>query len=824
MMDNNGTIFVFGGAFNPLTAAHESAIRALSRRAADGGVILLPSGADFVEIWKPGQRVLPDAARIDMLKAFVAEAGLSNVTINSLALRDNLCTYDALNRLLSETGAQRAVFVIGEDKLPELPRWAHAGELVEKTDFMVLNYARNGAEEMKLAGLDAPVRVEYLKLDAGTETTHATDIRGRMRRHDATLMDEKAGAYMAGMPECVKVCSCAPQVFLANPARNAAAIIECMENTDGDILVFPELSISGYTCGDLFLAPAFIRACEEAAAKVAAATRATGQLAYFGCPVMHANRLYNCAAAAWNGEIVALVPKTAIANYSEFYEKRWFASGSECADQTVRYCGRYIPFGSDILLRAARGGAVVAAEICEDAWIPAPPSMRHCMAGANIIVNLSASNELVAKTEYRRQMLSMLSARGVCAYVYASCGIGESSSDVVYSGTRLIYQNGRLLAEKQQPLGCVGDTCASAVVDISMLEADRLRMGSFVQPGASAGYRSVGYDQTTFRFPAKVASSPFVPADEGDARRRRCLEILELQARGLVQRVRSIGVKRLVIGISGGLDSTLALIVAHTAVRAMGMPDDSIIAVTMPGFATSSRTLKNATDLCKQFGADFRTVAIGDACTLHGRDIGHDPDVHDVTYENIQARERTQILMDIANMEGGIVVGTGDLSELALGWCTYNGDHISHYGVNCGVPKTLVQFIVRTYAMNSAAPDTRDTLISILDTEITPELVPGGASTEERIGKYALHDFYMYYFMRYGFTRDKLRILAAGAFGAWRLDEIDKTLDTFFWRFFSSQFKRNCLPDGPKIGSVAVSPRGDLRLPADCPESWYSKG
>lgn len=823
-MDRNGTIFVFGGAFNPLTAAHESAIRALSRRAADERVILLPSGADFVEMWKPGQSVLPDAARIDLLKAFITDEGLSNVTIDTLALRDNLCTYDALNRLLSENIAQRAVFVIGEDKLPELPHWAHAAELVEKTDFIVLNYARNGAEEMHICGLETPVRVEYLKLDAGTEKTHATNIRERMRRHDAALIEEKAGTYMAGRPECVKVCACTPHVYLANPGKNAAAIIDCMKNTDGDILVFPELSISGYTCADMFLAPAFIRACEEAAAKVAAATRATGQLVYFGCPVMHDNRLYNCAAAAWNGEIAALIPKTAIANYGEFYEKRWFTSGAECTDQTVRYCGRDVPFGSDILLRAARGGAVVAAEICEDAWIPVPPSMRHCMAGANIIVNLSASNELVAKTEYRRQMLSMLSARGVCAYVYASCGAGESSSDVVYAGTRLIYQNGRLLADKQQPLGDVGNIDAGAVVDISMLEADRLRMGSFTQPGAGAGYRSVEYAQTTFRFPAKVNTSPFVPSDEGDARRRRCLEILTLQARGLVQRVRSIGVKKLVIGISGGLDSTLALIVAHTAVRAMGMPDDSIIAVTMPGFATSSRTLKNATDLCKQFGTDFRTVPIGEACTIHGRDIGHAADAHDITYENIQARERTQILMDIANMEGGIVVGTGDLSELALGWCTYNGDHISHYGVNCGIPKTLVQFIVRTYALNSAAPDTRETLISILDTEITPELVPGGASTEERIGKYALHDFYMYYFLRYGFDRDKLRMLAAGAFGAWRLDEIDRTLDTFFGRFFSSQFKRNCLPDGPKIGSVAVSPRGDLRLPADCPESWYSKG
>ena len=347
-----------------------------------------------------------------------------------------------------------------------------------------------------------------------------------------------------------------------------------------------------------------------------------------------------------------------------------------------------------------------------------------------------------------------------------------------------------------------------------MLAADRLRMKSFAASGAIR-YRKAAFSLPAYRFPAKVSPAPFVPPAEGSARKQRCLDILQLQARGLCQRMLGIDCKKAVIGISGGLDSTLALLVTRTAFDALGLPPKNIVAITMPCFATGEKTLKNATDLCRQMGTDFRRVDISAACTLHGQDIGHDMNNTDIAYENIQARERTQVLMDVANMEGGIVIGTGDLSELALGWCTYNGDHISHYGVNCGVPKTLVKFIVETYARELAAPDTRDTLLSILGTEITPELVPGGASTEERIGKYDLHDFFLYYFMRYGFGREKLRDLAAGAFGAWQLPEIERTLDTFLRRFFQNQFKRNCLPDGPKIGSVCLSPRGDWRMPAD---------
>ena len=819
-----GKIVVYGGAFNPLTSAHESAIRTLAAYAGDGRLIVLPSGAEFVGMWKPGQDVLPDIARLEIIENFIRESGLENVEIDTLALRENLCTYDALNRLSAARDGVEAEFVIGEDKLPELPRWAHAQELVKTTRFVVVNYEKQGADELTIEGLETPVSIEYVKLPAGTEEVHATGIRNRMRAHDATLADTPAGAYMASRPECIRVSACAPFVHLGDPARNAAAIVECMDKTEGDILVFPELAVCGYTVGDMLLAPPFLRACEAAARTVAEHTSVTGQLVFFGCPVVQNNRVFDCAVAAFGGSVVAVIPKTAVANSGEAYERRWFAPAKDATADTVMFCGYDVPFGTDILLRAGAGGVVVAAEIGEDAWIPVPPSMNHVMAGANIIVNLSASNELVARTDYRRQMLAMLSARGVCAYAYASSGAGESSTDATYAGVKLVYQNGKLIAEDMQPLSGPEKTAVTADIDVSMLEADRLNMGTFVQSGTCGAYRSVNYSQTTYNMPAKVSSTPFMPMEDTEAKKQRCLEILDLQQRGLIQRVRAIGVKKLVIGISGGLDSTLALIVAHNAVRAMGMPDDSIVAITMPGYATSSRTLKNATDLCMQFGTDFRTITIGDACKKHEYDIGHDPEVHDVTYENIQARERTQILMDVANMVGGIVVGTGDLSELALGWCTFNGDHIANYGVNCGVPKTLVQHVVRAYAEHVAAPDTRDTLISILETEITPELVPGGASTEERIGKYSVHDFFLYYFMRYGFDKQKLRLLAASAFGAWRIAEIDSTLDTFFWRFFASQFKRSCLPDGVKVGTVAASPRGDLRLPSDMAGNWFSRG
>ena len=720
----------------------------------------------------------------------------------------NLCTYDALHELKKKYHQDDARFVIGMDKLPELPRWAHAETLLRECTFILLAYADDQPD------LPAGARIETLLLPVGTEDIHASALRNRMARHDPTVAQEPlVGPVLSRYPECLRLCALSPRVHLGDPQANAQAIIQRAQQMDGDVLVFPELSICGYTCGDLFVSPVFVRACLRAAGRVMRETADTGKLIVIGCPVPLDERLFNCALAFCGGRLIAAVPKTHLANYSEFYERRWFAGADEAVSDQITLFGQTAPFGTDVLLEQAETGLLLGVELCEDAWVPLPPSLAMCAAGARAILNLSASNDIVAKTEYRRDMLSMLSARGVCAYAYASSGAGESSSDLVFGGHRLVIQNGRVLSETHAGLADEGPD-AAATIDFSMLAADRLRMKSFAASGAIR-YRKAAFSLPAYRFPAKVSPAPFVPPAEGSARKQRCLDILQLQARGLCQRMLGIGCKRAVIGISGGLDSTLALLVTRTAFDALGLPPKNIVAITMPCFATGEKTLKNATDLCRQMGTDFRRVDISAACTLHGQDIGHDMNNTDIAYENIQARERTQVLMDVANMEGGIVIGTGDLSELALGWCTYNGDHISHYGVNCGVPKTLVKFIVETYARELAAPDTRDTLLSILGTEITPELVPGGASTEERIGKYDLHDFFLYYFMRYGFGREKLRDLAAGAFGAWQLPEIERTLDTFLRRFFQNQFKRNCLPDGPKIGSVCLSPRGDWRMPAD---------
>lgn len=806
-------LIVYGGAFNPLTPAHQAAIRALRQAYPQAQLALLPSGAQFVEQWKPGQAVLPDLVRTDILRAFLAKEKIENAVVDCSALQDNLCTFDALKLLKKKYGQEDARFVIGEDKLPELPRWAHAQKLLQSCRFIVLTY------DPAQRALPVGVQGDYLLLPAGTEAIHASNLRQRMEWHDPSVKTEPlVGSLLSAYPDCLRLCALAPRVYLGDPEKNADAMIRRARETDGDILVFPELSICGYSCQDLFLSPAFIAACQKAARRVMEETRETGQLIFLGCPVSQGERLYNCALAIQGGRLLAIVPKTHLANYSEFYEQRWFASALDSQPGTLRLFDQEVPFGADVLLRQEETGLLIGVELCEDAWAPLPPSMEKCAAGARVIVNLSASNDVVAKPEYRKSMLSSLSARGICAYAYASSGAGESSSDLVFSGHRMIFSNGKLLSETRAGLADDGPD-AAVTVNLAFLAADRTRMKSF-SSGSAARFREVPFSLSTYRFPAPVGKAPFVPPEEGSARKQRCLDILHLQAQGLCQRMQGIGCKKAVIGISGGLDSTLALLVTQTAFEALHLPMHNIVTVTMPCFATSSRTLKNATDLCQQLATDFRKVDISEACSLHGRDIGHSMESADIAYENIQARERTQVLMDIANMEGAIVIGTGDLSELALGWCTYNGDHISHYGVNCGVPKTLVKFIVETYARELAAPDTRDTLLSILGTEITPELVPGGASTEERIGKYDLHDFFLYYFMRYGLRRDALRFLAAGAFGAWRMDEIDQTLDTFLRRFFQNQFKRNCLPDGPKIGSVCLSPRGDWRLPADmgfCP-------
>jgi len=809
-------LIVYGGAFNPPTAAHLSAIRALADYAREAKIILLPSGAPFIRKWKPGQDVLPDAARVDLMEQMIQAEGFSNVLVDLSAIPENLCTFDALNLLKKKYDAEEALFVIGEDKLPELPRWAHAEELAAATRFILLNYEKSGEEILSLPGLSTPVRLFWLRLPKGTEKTHASDFRKRMLRHDPALLQEDAGKYLSAHPECLKIAATSPRVHLGNPEKNAEEIIAAMEDTDADLLVFPELSICGATCGDMLFSPAFLRACEHAAQRVARATAGTGQIVFFGCPVQKDGAIYNCAAVASQGNIIALIPKSHLSLDRSNLQSRWFTP-ADTQTRIIFFAGNDIPLG--VHLQVQSGPARIAAQIGQDALAPLSPGMMHCRDGANILLHLDSAPAAAESNREKEQLFQVQSRQGCCVIASANCGVGESTGEFVYTGERMIYQQGKLLSSAVQPCFSADNAALCAQVDLSMIESERLQSRAFIP--REGIIQLVPCHQATFRLPKASAKNPFMPFDEPEKIQSRCLSMLDLQARSLCQRIQSIGLKKVVIGISGGLDSTLALIVTHTAFKALNLPAEGVIAITMPGEATSSRTLKNATDLCRQLGTTFRQIPIGKACALHGDDIGHDPEKLDITYENIQARERTQILMDVANMENAIVIGTGDLSELGLGWCTYNGDHISHYGVNSSVPKTLVQHIVRTWANSMAQPDTKETLLSILDTEITPELVPGGASTEARIGQYALHDFFLYYFMRYGFEREKLRLLAADAFGAHMLPEINKTLSIFFSRYFASQFKRSCLPDGARVGEIGVSPRGDLLLPSDGGNNYF---
>ena len=494
-------LIVYGGAFNPPTPAHISAIRELS--SLDGRLVLLPSGAEFVRKWKPGQQVLPDIARVELLKKALAGAGIQNATVDCQAMVENLCTYDALARLKEKYSAAEAWFVIGEDKLEELPRWAHARELVRYTRFVLVNYTKSGEDELDIPGLEDRVRVFYVKLPPGTERIHATDIRMDMRAHAPSALQTDAGRYMAAHPQCLRLCACAPVAHPGDPEKNADAIIECMNGIDGDILAFPELSIAGYTCGDLLLRDSFLDACERAAAKVAAATGATGQLVFFGCPVRAGGGVYDCAVAAFGGAVLAIVPK-------RHSDGRWFSSGADAGADTVAFAGGEVPFGVDILLRSAQGGAVVGLEIGEETDESVPPGMRHCLAGANIIVNLSSGGDFVSKADCRRDMLRMLSARGACACVYASCGAGKSAPDLAFDGEKIVAFNGVVLPGAAQQAGSDG-TCITADIDLSMLEPDRLRMGRFA--GVGDGVRSVTYDQITFRFPTRNMILPFLPGD-----------------------------------------------------------------------------------------------------------------------------------------------------------------------------------------------------------------------------------------------------------------------------------------------------------------------
>lgn len=617
----------------------------------------------------------------------------------------------------------------------------------------------------------------------------------------------------------IKTATASFDIQVAGVSANVENMLRLMEQArrqQVELLVFPELCVTGYSCGDLFLTRRLLNRALEGVKRLAAGTAGSNCLVAVGAPLCHNQRLYNCAVFLQNGEIRGIVPKSYIPGYKEFYEKRWFASGKQI--QAEEEMGA--PFGTHVMMQLG-SDVRVAAEICEDLWVSDSPSIRHCLNGADLIVNLSASNETVSKRAYRQDLVKMQSAKCMCGYIYASSGEGESTTDLVFSGHCIIAENGSVKAESYREK----EGLLTALIDVQKLQNDRMKMNSENEAVDMSGYVRVQLQRDSFgHLPAQVDAYPFVPAAL-DKRLERCREIMELQADGLYERLKKTGLKKAVIGISGGLDSTLALLVTLEAYRKLRRPAEDIIAITMPGFGTSARTKTNSDRLMELCGVTARTVSITEACRQHMRDIGHPEDVYDVTYENIQARERTQILMDVANQEGGLVIGTGDLSEAALGWCTYNGDHMSMYGVNISIPKTLVKYLVSAYG--EMHPELEAVLASICETVISPELLPLSAdgqisqSTEETLGKYDLHDFILYHFIRNGFARDKIAALARIAFPQVSPPVIEKTAETFFRRFFSQQFKRSCMPDGPKVGSVSLSPRGDWRMPSDASAADY---
>lgn len=624
----------------------------------------------------------------------------------------------------------------------------------------------------------------------------------------------------------VKVAACTPDLRVAdclyNTARICKGIKEALDQ-NARIIVFPELSITGYTCGDLFWQEALLKEAKHQLIHILARTKGNDALIFVGLPWEKGDKLYNVAAVISNGRLLGLVPKRHLPNYSEFYEARYFTQGNAQVEW-VKFEGRPVPFGTNLLFDCEfPKGLCVAAELCEDLWAPNPPSTAHALAGANVIVNLSASDEVTGKKSYRKSLIEGQSARLLCGYIYANAGAGESTQDLVFGAHNLIAENGYTLAESKRFENGVIYT----ELDIGRLRADRRRMTTF-GPCSTEGYEHVrvAMEEEDTQLTRKFDPAPFVPSDDA-MRAERCEEIFMIQALGLKKRLQHTGSRNVVVGISGGLDSTLALLVMAKAYDMLGRERSQMTAVTMPGFGTTDRTYNNACELTRRLGAELLEVPIRDAVLQHFRDIGHDPEVHDVTYENSQARERTQILMDIANKKGGLVVGTGDMSELALGWATYNGDHMSMYGVNCSVPKTLVRHLVRYYADTCGDEAIRSILYDVLDTPVSPELLPPkdgeiSQKTEDLVGPYELHDFFLYYLLRFGYTPRKIYRVAKLAFaGAYDNETILKWLKKFYWRFFTQQFKRSCVPDGPKVGSVGLSPRGDLRMPSDaCINVW----
>lgn len=631
----------------------------------------------------------------------------------------------------------------------------------------------------------------------------------------------------------VKVAAAVPRVKVADCKFNSErleGLITIAEGKGVQILTFPEMCITGYTCGDLFAQQLLLEQAEMALIQILNSTRQLDIISILGMPVVVNSTVINAAVVIQKGKILGVVPKTYLPNYKEFYEQRWFTSALQVSENSVRLCGQIVPMCNNLLFETAE--TTFGIEICEDLWATVPPSSSLALQGAEIIFNLSADDEGIGKHNYLCSLISQQSARCISGYVFSSSGFGESTTDVVFAGNGLIYENGYLLARSER--FCMEEQLIINEIDVECIRAERRVNTTFAAnkancPGKEAVRISTEFvNSKDLNLTRTFNPHPFVP--QGSELNSRCEEIFSIQIAGLAQRLLHTGAKTAVIGISGGLDSTLALLVCVKTFDKLGLSRKDILGITMPGFGTTDRTYHNAIDLMNSLGVSIREISIREACIQHFKDIGHDLNIHDVTYENSQARERTQILMDIANQTWGMVIGTGDLSELALGWATYNGDHMSMYGVNAGIPKTLVKHLVQWVAENGMDEASKATLLDIVDTPISPELIPADENgeikqkTEDLVGPYELHDFFLYYFLRFGFRPSKIYFLAQTAFsGVYDDETIKKWLQTFFRRFFNQQFKRSCLPDGPKVGSISISPRGDWRMPSDASSAAWLK-
>ena len=631
----------------------------------------------------------------------------------------------------------------------------------------------------------------------------------------------------------VRVGAMVNKLSLANPIKNAEEIIKQIKEAvklNTSIITTPELSLTGYTCGDLFLQDQLLEDSKKALQKVLEETKELDIISILGMPIKQDNQLFNCAVVIQKGKILGIVPKTYIPNYQEFYEARWFSSSKDLKNNEIEILGQNVPISTNLLFQdKTLTDITFGIDICEDLWTVTPPSNNHTLAGATIIFNLSSSNELIGKQEYRKSLVSSQSARTISAYIYASSGVMESTSDVLFGGASMIYENGSKLAENKRFE--IESNIITADIDVLKLANDRRKNRSYMNMAQKLEYNIIKIEvfDTIKELQREYKEYPFVPSNELE-RSRRCEEIIEIQSSALARRLLQLGNPKCIIGMSGGLDSTLAYLVIVKAFEKLKRNTKDIIGITMPGFGTTGRTYQNAVDLVKEYGATLKEISIKEASLLHMKDIGLPENDRSITYENIQARERTQILMDVANMEGGLVIGTGDLSELALGWCTYNGDHMSMYAVNTSIPKTLVRYLV-AWVADTTNGKKKEVLKDILDTPISPELLPPDEAgnilqkTESSIGPYVLHDFFLYHFLRYGATPKKIYMLAKHTFkNSFSKEEIKKWLKVFIRRFFTQQFKRNCIPDGVKVGSISLSPRGDLRMPSDASyEAWLKE-